>query len=166
MLHVVPKSINTFVRNVVVNHPNSFNCKVFRERVERAGGAAEGVPALGGLGVLDQEDEHDVSHQFLGNGYALPAEQFAPAPMMGRGDANWGPSEEYRFLIEPEEPSGHPESFDLRKHDVFYLMLSADPNPAMIAFEIVSTEAVNNIPPFSVRYVCNRRDDLAVPAGA
>ena len=166
MLHAVPNAINSLSRNVVLNHPNSFNCKVFREVVDRtAAGTVGGLPTMGGLGVLDAEDEEKITHQFLGNGFALPAESFAPSPLMSAGDANYGPANEFRFLVEPEEPSGHPDSFVLRKHDVFYLLLGAGEAPPMIAFEIVGTETTSNIPPFSTRFICNRRDDLAVPAG-
>lgn len=165
MLNAVPASINTLTRNVVLNHPNTFNCRVFREVVERSSpGTIGGLPTMGELGVLDPEDEEDITHQFLGNGFALPAEGFAPSQLMG-GDAAYGAENEFRFLIEPEEPSGHAESFDVRKHDVIYLVLGAGDAPPMIAFEVVGTETTTNIPPFTTRFICNRRDDLGVPAG-
>lgn len=163
MLNAVPQSINRLARNVVLNHPNTFNCKVFREVVERtAPDAIGGLPTLGGLGVLDPEDEEKIKHDFIGNGFALPAEGFAPSPMMSEGDANFGPTTEFRFLVEPEEPSGMPGWFDVKKHDVIYLVLADGPNPPMIAFEIVGTETTTNIPPYTTRYICNRRDDLGV----
>lgn len=163
MLNAVPNSINRLARNVVLNHPNTFNCKVFRETVERAeAGTIGGLPTMGGLGVLDAEDEEKIRHDFIGNGFALPAEGFAPSPMMSKGDANLGPVDEFRFLIEPEEESGGPGWFDVRKHDVIYLVLGAGRAPPMIAFEVVGTETTTNIPPFTTRYICNRRDDLSV----
>ncbi len=166
MLNAAPRAINSMTRNVVVNHPNTFNCKVFREVVERVEPPGiGGRSAMGGMGVLDTEDEERVRHEFLGNGFALPAEGFAPSPIMGARDAAYGAEAEFRFLIEPEEPSGHAEHFDVRKHDVFYLILGEGSPPPMIAFEVVNTETTTNIPPFTVRYVCNRRDDLGVPAG-
>jgi len=164
MLNAVPASINRLARNVVLNHPNTFNCKVFRETVERVeAGTIGGLPTMGGLGVLDAEDEEKIKHEFIGNGFALPAEGFAPSPMMGKGDANLGPAEEFRFLIEPEEgASGMPGWFEVRKHDVIYLVLGTGRVQPMIAFEVVGTETTTNIPPFTTRYICNRRDDLAV----
>ena len=165
MLTAVPSSVNALTRNVVLNHPNSFNCKVFREVTERvAPTTIGGLPTMGGLGVLDPEDEEKISHQFLGNGFALPAESFAPSPLMSAGDAAYGAEAEVRFLIQPEEPSGHAEHIDVRKHDVFYLLLGTGDAPPMIAFEVVGTETTSNIPPFTTRFICNRRDDLAVPA--
>lgn len=165
MLNAVPASINTLTRNVVLNHPNTFNCKVFREVVERAApSTVGGLPTMGGMGVLDAEDEERIAHTFLGNGFALPAEGFAPSPMMGAQDANYGPAPEFRFLIEPEEPSGHADHFDVRKHDVIYLLLGDGPTPPMVAFEVVGSETTTNLPPFTTRFICNRRDDLAVSA--
>jgi hypothetical protein len=163
VLNSVPRNIAVLTRNVVLNHPNTFNCKVFREVVDRTAATSVGtLPTMGGLGVLDAEDEENIRHEFLGNGFALPAEGFAPSPMMSEGDANFGPANEFRFLIEPEEPSGAPGHFDLRKHDVIYLVLGTGSPPPMIAFELVGTETTSNIPPYTTRYVCNRRDDLTV----
>lgn len=163
MLHAVPHRINALTRNVVRHHPNTFNCRVFREVVERAEATSVGgLPTMGGLGVLDAEDEAQVRHDFIGSGFALPAEGFAPSPMMRAGDANFGPANEFRFLIEPEADSGMPGWFDVRTHDVVYLVLGTGRVPPMIAFEVVGTETTTNLPPFTTRYVCNRRDDLGV----
>lgn len=161
MLNNVPQAINQLARNVVINHPNTFNCQVFRKTVKRAAPqTVGGLPTLGGLGVLDSMDEEDYEYTPLGHGHALPAEGFAPSPMMKRGDANIGPGDEFRFLIEPEEQSGHHEFFIPRNHDVVYLLLGTDPQPPKVAFEIVGEETTSNIPPYTTRYICNRRDDL------
>jgi hypothetical protein len=166
MLNNVPETINRMTRNVVANHPNTFNCQVFRKAVTRqAPDAANGNPTMGGLGVLSSADEEEFEYAFIGNGYALPADGFSPAPMVDRGDANIGPADEFRFLIEPEEPSGHPDWFDVRKHDVVYLLLGAGKGAPMLAFEVVGIETTSNIPPFTTRYIANRRDDLHLAAG-
>ena len=124
MLNNVPGAINRMARNVVTNHPNTFNCQLFRKTVTRtAAESVAGNPTMGGLGVLDSMDEEQFEYTFLGNGYALHADGFAPAPMVKRGDANIGHADEFRFLIEPEEPSGHPDWFDVRSHDVMHLLL-------------------------------------------
>ena len=167
MLNNVPGAINRMARNVVTNHPNTFNCQLFRKTVTRtAAESVAGNPTMGGLGVLDSMDEEQFEYTFLGNGYALHADGFAPAPMVKRGDANIGHADEFRFLIEPEEPSGHPDWFDVRSHDVMHLLLGEGPGAARLAFEIVGTETTSNIPPYTTRYVMNRRDDLHIPAGA
>ena len=35
-------------------------------------------------------------------------------------------------------------------------------DPVWLAFEVVGIETTVNIPPFTTRYICNRRDDLHV----
>jgi hypothetical protein len=71
-----------------------------------------------------------------------------------------GSGEEFRFLIEPEGQSGSPEWFDVRTNDVIYLLLGIGPTPPKLAFEVVNTETTSNIPPYTTRYITNRRDDL------
>jgi hypothetical protein len=111
-----------------------------------------GLPTLGGMGVMSSDDEESIEWDLLGNGYALPANPFGASPMMDRQDANNGSQDESIFLIEPEDPG----LFVPKKHDVIYLVL----DDVRLAHEIVSVETTSNIPPYTQRYVCNRRDDL------
>ena len=54
MLTNVPSAVNRMARNVVINHPNTWECQVFRKRVTRTDGApVGGLPTMGGLGVLE-----------------------------------------------------------------------------------------------------------------
>lgn len=152
MLNNVPTAINRMARNVVVNHPNTYNCVAVRKRVTRDGPVVSGLPTMGGMGVLSSDDEESIEWDLLGNGYALPASLFGVSPMMDRQDANNGPQDESIFLIEPEDPG----LFVPKKHDVIYLVL----DDVRLAFEIISVETTSNIPPYTQRYVCNRRDDL------
>lgn len=46
--------------------------------------------------------------------------------------------------------------FDFKKKDVFYLIIGT----TRLAFEIVDTETTSDIPPYTQRYITNRRDDL------
>lgn len=103
MLNNVPEAINRMARNVVINHPNSYNCVAVRKRVTRtAPGSMGGLPTMGGMGVINSDDEESIEWDLLGNGYALKAQPFDGAPMMDRQDANNGAMDEVRFLIEPE----------------------------------------------------------------
>ncbi len=157
MLNNVPQAMNRMARNVIINHPNTVSCKVLRKLVTRAGVPVGGLRTLGGLGVLNSDDEESLDWEFIGNGYAMPAEPFSPSPMMDRQDANNGSGNEFRFLIEPEAAPGTPEWFDIKTHDVFYLLLG---DAVELAFEVVGVETTINIPPYTTRYVANRRDDL------
>ena len=166
MLNSVPNAINRLTRNVVINHPNSLECQVFRKVITRESSTEErmgGLLNMGGLGVLDSEDEESIEFNHLGNGYALRADTFSASPMMDRRDANNGFGDEFRFLIEPESPSGVEGYFDIRKGDVMYIVLSDE---VRLAYEIVGIETVSDIPPFVTRYVANRRADIDLNDGA
>lgn len=163
MLNNVPMGINAMARNVIINHPNAFNCEVYRRQVLRPDPQAGGAPTLGGMMVLSADDEQEIEWSLVGLGYALPSEQFQAASMMDRRDANNGYGEEFRFLIEPEEMIGSPGGFEIKKNDVIYLVLGEGPEAPRLAYEIVDVEAVVNVPPYVPRYVANRRDDLMVP---
>lgn len=164
MLTNVPTAVNRMARNVIINHPNTWECQLFRKRVTRvAPDTMGGLPTLGGLGVLDSEDEESIEYDHMGNGYALPADAFAPSPMMDHRDVNNGAIDEYRFMIEPEGLTGQEAWFDVRTRDVLYLVMSES---VKLAFEVVGTETTLNVPPYTVRYVCNRRAELDVTDGA
>ncbi|WP_292992602.1 hypothetical protein [Nitrosomonas sp.] len=160
MLTNVPKAINRMARNIVINHPNSFECQLYRKSVNRTNeSTVSGMPTIGGLGVISAEDEEDISYDFLGSGYALQAEPFSPSSMMERQDANNGFANEFRFLIEPEQPTGAEGSFMIKKGDVMLIVISDE---VRLAYEIVEPETVMNISPFAMRYVTNRRGDLDI----
>ena len=155
MLTSVPEAINSLSRNVVINHPNSFQCVLMRKVVNRtAATSVGGLPTLGGMAVISSDDEEDVSWEVLGNAYSLQTDHFDPSQMMDRQDANNGAADEFRFLIEPETAG----EFDIKKLDVMYLILGQ----VRLAYQIIGIETVGNIPPYTLRYVCNRRDDLHV----
>ncbi len=156
MLNNVPTGINKAVRNVVIRHPNAFDCEIFRKTVNRTGDAVVGgLPTLGGLGVISSDDEEDISWTFVGDGFALRVDPFASSMMMDQRDANNDFEDEMRFLIEPETPGAATP----KKNDVFYLLIT---DQVSLAFEIVGIETTSNIPPFTQRYICNRRPDLFV----
>ena len=166
MLNQVSESIATMTRNVMINHPNCFNCRLYKQYVTRkSSGTFGGEPLLGSMGILDTDDEVEYEYRYAGDGYALPAEAFSAAPMMDRNDANIGPSTEFRFLITPAAQSGDEHFFTVSTHDVVYLLLGGEDDDPQIAFEVVGRETITNIPPFNVRYICNRRDDLHIKKG-
>lgn len=163
MLNNVPAGINAMARNVIINHPNAYNCEVYRRRVGRTSAdEAGGAPTLGGMMTISSEDEEDIRWELAGLGFALPGETFQPSQMMDRRDANNGYADELRFLIEPEEKIGDPGGFEVLNRDVLYLLLGEGEDAPKIAYEIVEVEAVVNVPPFVPRYVVNRRDDLDI----
>lgn len=179
MLHNVPNTMNRMIRNVVENHPNSLSCEYYRKHVlrnRREEGEEEEMPfgeeTVGGAGVLDSTDEEDYEFEYLGLGWALPAEAFQPSKITDHKDANIGFAPEQTYLIVPQAQTGEEGFFIPRTHDVMYLQLylgengpDGEPLIARIAYEIVRMETTTNIPPYTNRWVCNRRDDLHLTAG-
>lgn len=97
----------------------------------------------------------NLDYLFVGNGHALQTNKGASIE-----------SNLFYFFISPEEPPGHPEWFDLRSHDVVYLLLGLEPGSPMLAFEVVLAESTPDAPPYNIRYIVSRRDDLHIPAKA
>ncbi|MGL5948121.1 MAG: hypothetical protein ACRCYV_03545 [Aeromonas sp.] len=162
MLHNVPAGINTMARNVIINHPNAFNFELYRRALLRPAPEVGGQPTLGGMMVLSSEDEEAISWAFIGLGYALSAEAFAPASMVDRRDATYGGLDELRFLLEPEAMLGDAGGFAIEKGDVIYLLLGAGEGVAKVAYELVGVESTLNMAPYVSRYITNRRADLDV----
>ncbi|ENV00373.1 hypothetical protein [Acinetobacter variabilis] len=162
MLTNIPKGLNAINRNVVIRHPNTFNCEFYRRDINRLEPVVGERPTIGGMMVMSVDDEVEVSWSMIGTGYALVADQFQPAIMMDRMDTNNGNGDEFRFLIEPELEDFE-GGFQPKKNDVFYVVLGdiQDQDAPRIAYEIIGVETTVNVPPYVPRYVCNRRDDLA-----
>lgn len=161
MLNNIPKGINAITRNVVIRHPNTFNCEFYRRDINRLEPVVGERQTMGGMMVLSVDDEVDISWTLIGIGYALVADVFQPSGMMDRMDANNGTGDEFRFLIESEKEAFE-GGFEPKKNDVFYIVLGdiQDEDAPRLAYEIIGVETTVNVPPYVPRYVCNRRDDL------
>lgn len=162
MLRNIAAGINSITRNVVIRHPNTFNCEFYRRVMGRSEPIVGERQTMGGMMVMSIDDEVEINWGIIGTGYALVADVFQPAVMMDRGDANNGAIDEYRFLIESEKEPFE-GGFEPQKDDVFYVVLGDIQNEdaPRIAYEIIRIETTVNVPPYVPRYVCNRRDDLA-----
>lgn len=181
MLHNVPEQMRRMVRQVLQNHPNSVTCEVYRKKVNRledprtseedtvatiyAGAYGEstkyGRPTLGGAGVLESYDEPAYEFDFLGYGWAMPAESFQQSHITDKQDLAIGANEEFSFVVEPQSLTGEDGFFMLQTHDILMLLIGKDPKfQAKMAFEIVAMDSPTAIPPFLTKWICNRRDDL------
>jgi hypothetical protein len=118
MLTVVPNAINQNTRQVVLRHPNSMDCTVWRKVVKRVepdpetGAASEdmGMPTIGGMGVLRSEDEDDYDYEELGPARCLFGGVYTPTDMNERDDAVLQqPMQEAQ--IEPLAEPGTPQWF-------------------------------------------------------
>jgi hypothetical protein len=158
MLTNVPIGMGRMLRSVVLNHPNTLECQVFRKILLRvAVGISGGLPTVGGLGVISAEDEHDIEYTHVGNGFALAADMFNQSPLFERGDAVLQAENTMSYLIEPEFALGIDGHFDVKKGDVIYMVIS---DAVRLAVEVVSPETPVNMSPFPSKFLCNRRSDL------
>lgn len=158
----VVETINRMNSQVMSKRSPAFGAQLFRKRLLRTSpSSVGGIPTLGGVAVLSSTDEENFDYQFLGNARVMRIADYAPSLMIDRMDTHnsGGNGNEHRFIIEPEAPSGSPDWFAPKVHDVMYLWTDSA-GTVKVGFEIVGVEAVNNLAPYSVRYVCNRRADL------
>lgn len=148
-------------RKNVLLHPFAFSGVVLRKRVERlSNGVMGGLPTLGGLAVLDSEDEENISYDYVGNIKVIERDQFMGSAMVDLKDTLLGAVDTIAFLIEPDtEP--HQDPFDLKTHDVIYLFFGDDiKTSTKKAYEIIRIEGAYNISPMIPIYQCNRRAEM------
>ncbi|MGL4735696.1 MAG: hypothetical protein ACRCWB_11585 [Enterovibrio sp.] len=163
MLNNIPRGVLKMARNVIMNHPNAFNFELYRRKNLRED--SEGEIEVGGMTVLSAEDEHEIVWNFVGFGFAIPAEAFGSASGLNeREDYAFNGLEEFRFLLEPEARLGDEGGFDIKKGDVFYVRIGSDEDMIKIGHEIIGIESNIHIPPYTERYITNRRADLDVRA--
>jgi len=154
VLNNVPLAIRRSVRAVTLNHPNRMTCTVYRKVVTRvAPDTLGGLPTLGGLGVLDDEDEADFDYQSLGDGVVVMLQVYQGG---FRSDDNSlldnpNTSQQEAFL-EPLADDG----FTPKKHDLVSIVIG----DAVLPYEITDITGTVNIPPFTQKYVLQLRDEL------
>ena len=162
MLNRVPEQTNKAARAVTLRHPNSMECFVLRKVILREEEPElGGLPSVGGMGLFDSEDEADVDWVSLGYGALLMCTTYQQSSMNDRSD---GVDLSYPLVeamieltIEKSDPEYDAKKHKVKKHDVVYIILTDD---VKIAFEVVGIQGNIDIPPFSVRFQLEKRDDL------
>jgi len=166
MLNNVPAAINTASRQVVLRHPNAQVCHVFKKTINRV--VTEdpeelgGHPTIGGMGVLDSEDEADYDYDTeRGEGRILFTGIYTPT-IGGTTDDDLGaiyPEPPLEALIESIGNPGTSEHFESEKHDMIMVYPGGD---FVIPYEIVGVTPTTGIPPYTRKYYLNPRADMAV----
>lgn len=171
MLNSVPVSINANTRQVVLRHPNTMPCTVFRKVVKRVETAGEldpdsdtpgapsemgGMPTLGGMGVLRSEDEADYEYEPLGEARCLFAGPYVPNDMNERDDAVLQQAMQ-EAQVEPLADPSTPEYFVADTSD---LVLITPGLGVVLAYDVASVTGQALIPPYVRKLVLNPRDDL------
>jgi hypothetical protein len=162
VLNSVPTNANFSKRQVVLRHPNAWDCLVYRKQVKRQeiiGGQPSTMgdfPTLGGLGVLDSEDEADFDYVELGEGKLRFLGPFQQSDTVDRGDAQLQAQlseAQIEAIAEPTDPA----YFTVEKHDIVIAMPGGGIG---LAYEVAQVQGSINIPPYNRRYLLSPRDDL------
>lgn len=169
MLNNVPTQINRSSRLVTLRHPNAMDCTVWKKVLKRT--VAEppedmgGLPTIGGLGMLDGEDEAD--YEFVERGDAKIV--FTGGQFAGDG-ANWNDSDtgliyddsQKEALIECILDPCDENYFVPGKPDI----VSVEPGGGIVLVFEVSGERGNiSIPPYSRKFILTARSDSEVGIG-
>lgn len=164
MLTAVPTAVSANARQVVLRHPNTMPCTVWRKVVKRveidpeadAPSEMGGAPTLGGMGVLRSEDEADFDYEERGEARCLFVGPYVPNDLNEREDAVLQqPIQEAQIecIAEP----GMPEHFEVDTSD---LVMITPGLGVVLAYEVATILSQANIPPYVRKLVLNPRDDL------
>lgn len=157
MLTAVPQAIRTANRAMVLRHPNAFEAQVMRRNVARTagaedGGEAGGLPTLGGMAVMDPEDEAQVDYELLGDARVMFLDPYQGATMADNGDA----PETMPTVLAMIEPVAEGQ-FTPKDGDLVMLMPGAG---VVLTYEVTNVLATLNIPPYTQKYELSAQGDL------
>ena len=164
MLNNVAESVSFSTRQVVLRHPNSMPCTVWRKTLTRtetdpitgAPTTMGGSPTLGGMGVLVAEDEAEFTYVELGTGRMMFSGPYQPSDMVERDDALLqAPMQE--ALVEATANPGTDGYFLPEKYD---LVIVEPGLGTALAYSVENIIGSLAIPPYTRKLVLNPRDDL------
>lgn len=164
MLNTVPAAVSAAARQVVLRHPNSMPCSVWRKVVTRVEADPEtgdpsemgGSPTLGGMGVLRSEDEAEFNYVERGPGHCLFCGVHQPSDMNERDDAVLQAAMQ-EAQVESTAGPGQDGHFIADSGD---LVIITPGLGTALAYEVASVLSTVNIPPYVRKLVLNPRDDL------
>jgi hypothetical protein len=163
MLNNVSVQVNKANRMATLRHPNAADCTVLRKTVNRVSTddpeEFSGLPTIGGLGVLDSEDEANYDYEEIGEGKIVMMGQFQT------NGGNWNDADD--GLLYPEQPMIEgmiecilkPEEagfFVASKHDVVLVDMGVG---IVIPYQIVGETGSIALPPYTKRYILQARHD-------
>ena len=164
MLNEVPKAIMRAARLVTLNHPNAMDGTAHRKRLNRVAPGNDtmgGNPTVGGMGLLDGEDEADFTYELLGDVKVVFAGVF-----QGEGN-NWLDSDDginypqmpIEAIIECTLDPEHDDYFTVEKPD--YIAVEPGGGSVLI-YEVVGVTGTVNVPPYTRKYILAARSDSDV----
>lgn len=158
MLTAVPEQASRAARQVVIHHPNSIPCVVFRKKALRT--AAEsigGLPSVGGMGLLDSEDEAAYEYEELGEGKVLFSGVYSASPgnVIDSDDGVSYAEGVMECRVEPLVEG----AFMVDKHDQIQALPG---NGFVISYEVVGITSPTSIPPYVRKLLVEPRQDEQV----
>jgi hypothetical protein len=152
--------MNAAARRVTLRHPNAVDCVLFNKVVNRVstGNANDGSPLLGGMGVLNSDDEHDYDYEEKGKGRLvfLGIFQTDGSNFLDNDESISYYGNLVEALIEPVSEPDEAGFFLPDKHD----LLTVDMGAGVIqSYQIVGVTGSVAVPPYTRRYVLNPRND-------
>lgn len=148
MLTNVPQAQRAAARVMVLRHPNAFDAEVYRKEVTRTafapGAAVGGLPTLGGVAVLDPEDEAEVNYVLLGEAKVLFAGIYERTEIHDSREA----AEQQAVseaMIEPVTLG----AFEPKDSDLIMVMPGAG---VVVPYEVTSVINATAIPPYVPKY--------------
>lgn len=156
MLNAVPAALRVAARAMVTRHPNSLECQVWRKTVTRTAGAESGsmggLPTLGGIGVLDPEEEVEADYAMIGEGHMLGCGVYEPTEMVDNKDsAEQAPV--FQALLEPAtEGAWQPKDSDL--------VMVMPGGGVVLTYEVTKVLNAVNIPPYVPKVELSAIGDL------
>lgn len=166
MLTNVPTQMRRSGRLVTLKHPNAMDCTVWRKTVLRPAdsGTMGGLPNVGGMGLLDAEDEADYDYTEVGD-----AKIVFIGVWTGEG-SNWNdadtgliyPPPPQEALIECVLDPSDPNFFTTEKPD----RISVEPGGGIVlVFEVAGESGNVMIPPYTRKYILTARSDSEAGIG-
>lgn len=165
MIERIPAAVSLALRRVVLRHPRSLNCEVWRRAVTRPAAGVTGVmeqimgglPTLGGMGVLSAEEETSIKYQPLGAARLLFCDTAPPmSALTDRGNSTVA-AEAVDAQIEPLADPETAAHFVATKGDLVLLVPGLG---AVVAFTVEGVLTPTTIAPMVRRLTLQRRDDL------
>lgn len=157
MLNNVPQTINSVTRNVVLKHPNTMDCTIYRKQLNRYDtDTIGGLPTVAGLTMLASDDEPDYEYVEVGDGKVLFTGQFMGGAnnTIDTDDGIIYAEAPIEALIEFIDADNVPD-----KTDMVMVYPAAE---FVLAYEVVGVTSNTSIPPYTRKYMLVSRQDANV----
>jgi hypothetical protein len=158
MLNNVALSLRRANRNVTLRHPNAIPCQLYRRQVTRTDGLAAGTmggaPTLGGLGMLDSDDEPEVEYTLLGDAKVLMLGMMQPG---GMSDARDTTEDEFETTREASIEPITESAFEPKDADLVCVFPGGG---IVVTYEVTKILATVHIPPYLAKVQMQAQGDL------